>query len=475
LNADATDTVSQIRERIAQKLGPQRYRIWIKNSTNLILADGHLRIDVPNPFVGRWIENNFHEAISEAAFEVTHRRLEVAYSVDASLTSRQRKSQLDSQAEYVAKNPERMARSWARLPAPPQRKPLRGRLEDFVVGDCNRLAHTAASSIAEQNGPRFNPLSIHGGCGLGKTHLLQGVGNALEAKGGIDCLYVSGEEFTNHFVHAVKSNRTSAFRARYRRLDVLLIDDIHFLANKKATQEEFLHTFNAIDSVGKQIVLTSDVHPKLIGQLSESLVTRFMSGMVVEIEKPDPQTCKQILRYKAAGISRNIAEEVLDLLATRLAHTNVRELEGALLKLIALSEVSKRPIDLGLARRVLDQDMRRTKPLVRFTDIESLGASYFGVSPAELRSSRRTRTVALARNIVMHLARQHTNLSSTEVGRLMGKDHTTVLLACQKMAAKLRDDTKVTWNTPDGAVHRPIRSIFSEMEAQLGNGSSVSS
>ena len=471
MDLDATDILSQIHSRIAQKLGPQRYRIWIKNSTNLTLANGHLRIDVPNPFVGRWIENNFQETIREAVLEVTQKPVQVAYSVDVNLTTRQRKSQLDSQAEYVAKNPERMARSWARLPAPPPQETLRGKLEYFVVGDCNRLAYTAALSVAQPSGPRFNPLCIHGGCGLGKTHLLQGIANALDPEARLDCLYVSGEEFTNHFVHAIRSNRTSAFRARYRRLDLLLIDDIHFLANKKATQEEFLHTFNAIDSVGKQIVLTSDVHPKLIGQLSESLVTRFMSGMVVEIEKPDQQTSMHILRHKAAAMKRAIPDQVLELLAARLAHTNVRELEGALLKLIASSDVGKQPLDLALARRVLDQDLRRTRPLVRFTDIESLGGSYFGVTPAELRSSRRTRTVALARNIVMHLARKHTNLSSTEVGRLMGKDHTTVLLACQKMSAKLRDDLPVTWNTTDGVISRPLRTILSEMEAQLSNGS----
>jgi chromosomal replication initiator protein len=470
LSPEAADIIAQIHNRLAQKLGPQRYRIWIKNSTHFTLANGHLRIDVPNPFVGRWIENNFQDAINDAVFEVTQRNIEIAYSIDASLTGRLRKSQLDSQAEYVAKNPERMARSWARLPAPPRPKCLRGRLEDFVVGDCNRLAFTAAKSIAEQNGPRFNPLCIFGGCGLGKTHLLHGIANALEANSNIDCLYVSGEEFTNHFVHAVKSNRTSAFRARYRSLDVLLIDDVHFLANKKATQEEFLHTFNAIDAVGKQVVMTSDTHPKLIGQLSDSLVTRFLSGMVVEIEKPGRETCEKILRNKAAAMNRHVPEEVVEMLASRLAETNVRELEGALLKLIALCEVTKHPLDLGLTRRVLDQDLRRTRPLVRFTDIESLGGSYFGVTPAELRSSRRTRTVALARNIVMHLARKHTNLSSTEVGRLMGKDHTTVLLACQKMAAKLRDDETVIWNTPDGSVTRPIRNILSELEGQLRNG-----
>jgi chromosomal replication initiator protein len=473
LSSDATGIISQIRDTIARKLGPQRFRIWIKNSTNLTLADGHLRIDVPNPFTGRWIENNFHDAICEAVREVIDRPVEVVYAVDAGLAAHQRKSQLNSQAEYVEKNPERMARNWARLPVPPRKKTLRGKLDEFVVGACNRLAFSAAEAITTQNGPKFNPLCIHGGCGLGKTHLLQGIANALAARGGLDCLYVSGEEFTNHFVHAVRCNRTSAFRARYRALDVLLIDDVHFLANKKATQEEFLHTFNAIDAVGKRVVMSSDVHPKLIGQLSESLVTRFMSGMVVEIEKPDRETCRQILARKAAAMGRDIPDEVLDLLAGRLAKTNVRELEGALLKLIALSSIRKQPIDTAMAHRILDQDLRRARPLVRFSDIESLGASYFGVTPAELRSSRRTRTVALARNIVMQLARKHTNLSSTEVGRLMGKDHTTVLLACQKINAKIQQDASVTWNTSDGTVSRPIRSIIEKMEAQLGNGSST--
>lgn len=471
MTSDATDIVSQIHDRVALKLGPQRFRIWIRNSTQFTLANGHLRIDVPNPFVGRWIENNFQDAITDAVFEVTQRKVQVAYSVDASLATRLRKSQLDSQADYVAKNPERMARHWARLPAPPPAKPLRGKLDAFIVGSSNRLAYTAAKSVAEQSGPRFNPLFLHGGCGLGKTHLLHGIYNALEPNADLDCLYVSGEEFTNHYVHAIRGNRNAAFRAKYRNVDVLLIDDVHFLANKKATQEEFLHTFNAIESIGKQIVLSADVHPRLIGQFAESLVNRFMAGMVVEIEKPDLQTCKDILAHKAHSIQREIPMDVLAFVASRLERTNVRELEGALFKMVAFSDISRQPINLHLARHVLDNDMRRARPLVRFSDIENLGASFFGVSPAELRSSRRTRTVALARNIIMYLARKHTNLSSTEVGRLMGKDHTTVLLACNKISGRIGRDETVVWSTPDGNTEAPIKNIVGELEGQLGGSS----
>jgi chromosomal replication initiator protein len=460
--------VSQIHQKIAQKLGPQRFRVWIKNSTQFTLADGHLRIDVPNPFVGRWIENNFQDAITESVFEVTDCKVNVAYSVDAGLATKLRKSQLDSQADYIAKNPERMARHWARLPVPPPPKPLRGKLENFVVGATNRLAHSAALSVVDPAGPNFNPLFIHGGCGLGKTHLLHGIFNALEHKSDLNCIYVSGEEFTNHYVHAIRGNRTAAFRARYRNVDVLLIDDVHFLANKKATQEEFLHTFNAIETIGKQIVLSADVHPRLIGQFSESLVSRFMAGMIVEIEKPDQQTCLDILAHKAAALNRDIPDDVLAFVASRLERTNVRELEGALLKMVAFSDISRQAINMPLARHVLDRDMQRARPLVRFSDIENLAGSFFGVSPAELRSSRRTRTVALARNVVMYLARKHTNLSSTEVGRLMGKDHTTVLLACQKIAAKAARDEAVIWITPDGKQSAPIRNIVGELEGQLG-------
>ncbi len=475
MTTQVSDALTLIQEGVAEKLGPKKFRVWIKDSTNFVLANGHLRVDVPNPFVGRWIENNYRETISEVAATVLQRPVEILFSVDANLATRVRKKQLDSQAEFVEKNPERLARRWARMPDLPAPQRLRCDLDDFVVTDRNRIAHSAAQSVCAGGGPRISPLCIFGGCGLGKTHLLQGIANHIQQRSdGVQCLYVTGEEFTNHYVHAVRTNRTDAFRTRYRHLDVLLIDDIHFLANKRATQEEFLHTFNAIDSSGRQIVVSTDVHPRLIGQLSESLVTRFMAGMVVEIERPDVESCRLILARKAERIHRDIPPAVIDLIAAHLQGTNIRELEGALLKVIAMSDVARVPITVPLAHGVLKHHSRRSQPLTRFGDIESMCGTYFGVSPAELHSSRRTRTVALARNVAMYLARKHTQLSSTEVGRLMGKDHTTVLLACQKISARLRAGEEVIWTALDGEHRVPVTQVVNELEKQLGRSAAGS-
>ena len=292
--------VSDIQSHIANRIGPHRYKIWFRNATRLTLANGFLKVGVPNLFVGGWIEDHFTDVISDAAREVTGSDVNVTVSIDPELAGRIRKTQTDRQAEFIATNPERQVRERRREAATkairPER-PLRGRFDEFVVGPSNRLAYAAAVSVADEPGARYNPLFIHGGCGLGKTHLLQALCNVLKRQPSSPTWeYVSGEEFTNRYIFAMRMRALDEFRNRLRNLDVLVIDDIHFLANKKATQEEFLHTYNAISEYGKQIVMASDAHPKLIGQLSEKLVTRFLSGMVVRIDPPDFEMRCEILR-----------------------------------------------------------------------------------------------------------------------------------------------------------------------------------
>ena len=374
----------------------------------------------------------------------------------------------DSQVKYVDANPERVARRQKREGSPPPTPPLPGKLDDFVVGNSNRLAFSCAKSVVENPATRYNPMFIHGGCGLGKTHLLQGICNELKEKQpGLRWAYVSGEDFTNQFVYAVKTGERDAFRQRYRRLDVLVIDDVHFLANKRATQEEFLHTFNAIDAIGKQIILASDAHPKLIGQLSESLVSRFISGMVVKIDSPDYETRMGVLRKRAARLNFNISDQVVEYIA-RNFKANVRELEGALLKLVALARLSDEPLTLSLAERALGNMIENTVPAVKLTDIESVVAIYFGLTPADLHTTRKTRTIALARGTAMYLARQHTEMSFPEIGRFMGnKNHSTVILACRRINKVLQEDDYARWITPAGQKDRKLREIVTELEEQL--------
>ncbi len=464
----ATEPVYLLENAIAQRVGPQRYKLWFKNATRLTLADEFLRIEVPNLFVGNWIERHCLGQIREAAQEVTGKQLDIAFSIDATLARGLRRKQPDSQLKYADAHPQRLARTQRRNGAASSRPVLQGRLDDFVVGSSNRLAYTCARGVAEYPATQYNPLFVHGGCGLGKTHLLQGICNELKSRHpAARWEYVSGEDFTNQFVYAVKNGDRDAFRQRYRQLDVLVIDDVHFFANKRATQEEFLHTFNAIDAVGKQIILASDAHPKLIGQLSDSLVSRFISGMVVKIEAPDYETRVGVLRQRAGRFDFPIPQEVIEYIAERFK-TNIRELEGALLKLVALSRLSGEPLTPALAQRALADMIEHTVPVVKLTDIESVVAIYFGLTPADLHTSRKTRTIALARGTAMYLARKHTNMSFPEIGRFMGnKNHSTVILACRRINKVLQDDEPACWMTPSGQKERSLRAIVAELEEQL--------
>ncbi|MCZ6651514.1 MAG: chromosomal replication initiator protein DnaA [Planctomycetota bacterium] len=465
----SADVVSQVEARIAEKIGPQRHKLWFKNTTHLHLGDGFLKIGVPNMFIGSWIENHFSDVILEAATEITGEEPRLSFSIDPALSKNLKKRQLDSQVHFVANNPEREAREHRQGTSMKRKKPLRGRLEDFVVGSSNRLAHGCAVSVVESPATQYNPLFVHGGCGLGKTHLLQAIYNGIKQKSPqLDCVYVTGEEFTNHFVYAIKSNNRDPFRHRFRSVDVLLIDDIHFLANKKATQEEFLHTFNAIDAAGKQVVMASDAHPKLIGNLSESLVNRFVAGMVVKIDGPTFEHRVAILKHRLVQMNREIADPVVEYVADKIT-SNVRELEGAILKLLAFASISRQPITLALAQQALQEHLTKTAPIVRLSDIESVSAIFFGLSPGDLHTSRKTRTIALSRGVAMWLARKHTTMSYPEIGRLMGnKNHSTVILARAKMDKILHENGMVRWNTPTGEKQMSLLSIISEMEEQLG-------
>jgi len=472
VGAATINAVDEIQERIRDKIGPQRFKIWFKNSTKLSLDGSYLRVDVPNPFIGGWIENNFSEQIATAARETTGRMLDVTFAIDPQLLMERRREQTDSQAKFIeearSSTPTRSAGNNTSTGCSRQR--LRYRLDAFVVGRPNRLAYNGVISVVDNVISPFNPLFIHGGCGLGKTHLLQGLCNAInERHRGIGCCYVSGEEFTNQFILAVKTSTLDSFRRKYRGVDVLVIDDVHFLANKRATQEEFLHTFNAIDGAGKQLVIASDAHPRMIGQLSDPLVTRFVSGMVVKVDPPDmPMRCA-ILKQRAAALGHSLPDPVVNLLAEHLTG-NVRELEGALLKLIAYSSLCNEPMDLAMGQKVVNEYLRKTRTVIQISDIETVTAAFFGLSPADIHASKRTRTVALARSIAMYLARKHTQMSFPEIGKYMGnKNHSTVILACKKSEKTLKHDDDVVWNEVNGLRSMKLREIINLLEQQLTN------
>ncbi len=464
MNADTRGCLDRITRLIADQVGPRKYQVWFKNSTRLRLDGEHLQVSVPNHFIGQWIERHFAEDIGSAASQVLGRAPQVHTVVDPSLFANLRKRQLDHQASYVQRQIDR--------PSPPHRTNGNGRwhsrfrLEDFVVGPSNQLAFNCAQEAARSPGQRFNPLFVHGGCGLGKTHLLQGVCNAL-GEGGSRWMYCSAEEFTNQFLWALQSKKVDRFRARFRGVDVLVIDDVHFLSDKTATQAEFLYTFNEISSAGRQIVMASDAHPKLIGQLTEPLVNRFVSGMVAKVDKPDPDTRRTILRRRAASLGLSLSPEVVDYIADNI-RDSVRELEGALFKLLAYRTLDHVEVDLGRVRNMLADHISTVAPAVRLGDVEAMVSTYFGLRPADLHSSRKCRTVSTARSVAMYLARKLTDLSFPDIGKYMGnKNHATVIQACRRVERRLADDLLLEWETSGGSVSQPARDVVGRFESEL--------
>ncbi len=472
----AASQISEINEALSEQVGPQKFRIWFKNSTNMTLADGYLKVGVPNLFIANWIENHFSKEISRAVRTVTGEEAKITFSIDPELSGHQRRTRLDSKASAT---PDGLAR---RQVGPGKtgvqgrhRKKLKLSLENFVVGSSNELAYNAAKVVVNEQQSPFNPLFIHGGYGVGKTHLLQGICNAVcEKRPQTNWLYLSAEDFVNQFVLALKTKKLEAFRRRMRQTDLLAIDDIHFLASKPSTQEEFLHTFNTISLAGKQVVLVSDAHPKMIGQLSEKLINRFVSGMVVKIDSPDYRTrcqiCRQYLKNQNLKLNTQnsqIPESVITYIAENL-RSNVRELEGALLKVIAYSALKNNKITLSTAKAVLTEHLDRCDPIVHVSDIETSVAAYFGTTTANLHSAKKDRTVALARHFSMFLTRKHTKMSSSEVGRFMGnKNHATVLMACKKIDGFLKRNAELNWQGPDGNKISKARTILTQLEAGL--------
>lgn len=466
----AQEALASFATALSDRIGPQRYGLWFKNVTRFEFMGDFLQISVANPFIGDWIEKHFGADILDVVKQVSGVEMKLSIQVDASLGSGLGKKQPDRQMDYVATNPEREARvSRARNGALPTLRPP-GRLDTFIVGPSNRMAHSAALSVLEKPAGMYNPLFVHGGCGLGKTHLLQAVCNGVADRYPDRVWrYVTGEDFTNDYIFAVRRRELDAFRHRYRQVDVLVIDDIHFFANKRATQEEFLHTFNTVFTMGKQLVMSSDAHPRMIGHLSEQLATRLVSGMVVRIDAPDLQVRLGVLNEHAQRMGVEVPDAVKHCIAENF-RTNIRELEGALLKVTAMARLTGQPLTLSLAQRALDELVRHSAPVIRLSDIETATSLFFGLTPGDLHTSRKTRTIALARSVAMYLARKHTCLSYPEIGRFMGKkNHSTVILAHRRVSRALQKDETVSWSTPVGQKQMNLAVLVQDLEDQLGH------
>jgi chromosomal replication initiator protein len=507
----ADPQLARLADAIAQRVGAQRFSVWFSNSTRLDLRTDSLEIAVPNDFISEWINKNFAQPIQEAAHEVLGTPLTLKFSVvpelfeveggeasgrlvagangaasrsaDGTLAAASRAIQVSRPVAVPRVSPRggssgptatltasRTASAPAAVAIParnptPQPSRLRHDLQSFVVGASNQLAFNAASYVAEFPGSQYNPLFIHGACGLGKTHLVQGLCRKfIEFHPTKRWAYMTGEEFTNEYITALRGNKIDAFRRRMRDLDMLVIDDVHFLSGKKSTQEEFLHTFNAIEAMGKQVVLASDEHPKLIAEFGESLINRFVSGMVVRIDPPNCQTRSEILRNLARRSNLELGEEVTAWVARRVTQ-NVRELEGAVTRICAHVKLTGRPADVATAQAALGDLDRQLVAPVRPENVLQSVCNYFGLENKDLMSGRRQRTISLARSVAMFLVRKTAKLSFPEIGTRMGKrNHSTVISACRRIERAVEKNERLAWTSSVGEREEEAAELLQRLE-----------
>jgi chromosomal replication initiator protein len=334
--------------------------------------------------------------------------------------------------------------------------------ESFVIGASNRFAHAAAVAVAEAPAKAYNPLFVYGDSGLGKTHLLHAIGHYVQSLyGGMRVRYVNSEEFTNDFINSIRDDRAAAFHSRYREVDVLLIDDIQFLQNKVQTQEEFFHTFNALHNANKQVVITSDVPPKQLQGFEDRMRSRFEWGLLTDVQPPDLETRIAILRKKAIVDSLNVPDEIMEYIASRIS-TNIRELEGALIRVTAFASLHRQPLTTQLADVVLkDLIPAADQPAVTASQIMAETASFFGVTVEDLHGSSRSRVLVNARQIAMYLCRELTELSLPKIGQAFGgRDHTTVMHAERKIRGLMSERM---------AVYNQVTELTSRLKRQSGN------
>jgi chromosomal replication initiator protein len=401
------------------------YKNWFEPTQYDGFEEGALRVRVPNQFFVNWLREHYMEVITSSVVKVLPECQKV---------------------ELVAgpMNGEPGATS-AR---PRMRVPLQGfnpryTFDSFVIGSGNRFAHAAARAVAETPGRAYNPLFLYGDTGLGKTHLMQAIAQDLYARNpDMSCVFISSEQFTNQLIQSIAEKSTQKFRAKYRKVDILLIDDIHFIAGKEATQEEFFHTFNVLFDMHKQIVLSSDRPPKEIQGIEERLVSRFESGLVTDIQPPDLETRIAILQMKARRENASVPMEVLRFIATHVI-LNIRELEGALITLLGYCKLQEKRISLALAEEVLKNMIgaEKIKP-VTIENVQRAVAEHFDVRIADLKGTSRQRQIVYPRQIAMFLCKEHIpSLSLNDIGNAFGgKDHTTVLYANEQVAKRSRDD-----------------------------------
>lgn len=426
---DVTKIWQQAQGFLKEKLGATVFETWILPLKPSAKSNTEIAIEAPDMFFRDWVEKHYKALIAEA---VNLSQEGLGISLEAAVKSG---------AALEAAAPQILQAKSQEYPGTANLNP-RYTFENFVVGASNRHAHAYALAVAESPAKTYNPLFIYGGVGLGKTHLIQAICHHVKNKaaGNLKICYIPSERFTNELIDAIQHHSTAAFRQKYRNVDVLVIDDVHFFAGKESTQEEFFHTFNALYDAHKQIVLCSDRPPKEIADLQERLVSRFGWGLTTDMQPPDLETRVAILKKKSEREPVVVPDDVIFFIA-QLIKTNIRELEGALIRTIAYSLLEEKPVSLELAKEILKDLLKEPKKLITVDFIQRCVSEEFGISLQEFKTKRRNKTVVLPRQVAMYLSRELTDLSLPEIGGFFGgKDHTTVLHSYKKIKNELNND-----------------------------------
>lgn len=422
-------------DAIQDKISKPSFETWLKATEAVDLEGDMIIISAPNDFARDWLESRYADLVRDTLKEVTGSTMGVKF---ISHTAEKEEAEPTGDSELAPEVSEEEE--------PPQSQ-LNPRyiFDTFVIGSGNRFAHAASLAVAEAPAKAYNPLFIYGGVGLGKTHLMHAIGHyVLNHTPSSRVVYISSEKFTNEFINSIRDNKTIQFRNKYRSVDILLIDDIQFLAGKEQTQEEFFHTFNALHDANKQIIISSDRAPKEIPTLEDRLRSRFEWGLITDVQPPDLETRIAILRKKAIADSLDVPSEVLIFIANRI-DTNIRELEGALIRVVAYSALMNQPVTPELAAEALKDIMPESRPkAISIQDIQQEVCNYYRLRVDELKSKKRTKSVAFPRQIAMYLCRELTDHSLPKIGEdFGGRDHTTVIHAHEKISRILKQDPQV--------------------------------
>jgi chromosomal replication initiator protein len=440
---DAVQAWQSVLSQLQMEMPKASFDTWVRDARMVAYEDGLFTVAVRNAYARDWLDTRMTSTVSHVLEGMMNREVDVCFVVQTKENSGTGATiRNEETAGPVSATSGETTLAGEAQPAAARSTSLNSRytFENFVVGPNNRLAHAAALAVAENPATAYNPLFLYGGVGLGKTHLLHATGNACQERGQ-NVLYVSSEEFTNDLINAIRTHATQAFREKYRSADVLLIDDIQFIAGKESTQEEFFHTFNTLHGQNKQIIISSDRPPKSLVTLEERLRSRFEWGLAADIQPPDLETRQAILRAKADRLGRKIPDEILELVSRRV-QSNIRELEGALNRILAYSDLSGMALTLPLVDSAL-ADLLPQRDEVKPDLVVSVVARTFNLTVERMLSADRAHEVALPRQIAMYLMRE-TNISLPQIGQFLGgRDHTTVMYACEKIADMLERDDRL--------------------------------